>query len=98
MANCQGQILRRLDTVGVRGRNRPERIFQLLTYHTEETFPRFAEVLEVYERGLVCAESNDWRRAAESFREALSLCPGDRPSEIMLERARAAMVGRGPAR
>ncbi len=91
---AEGQIMRRLDTVGVRGRNRPERIFELMTYHTEETFPRMAEVMAAYERGLVLAEATDWREAADAFAGALALNRADRPSQIMLERARAAMAGR----
>jgi adenylate cyclase len=94
LAAGEGQILRRLDTVGVRGRNRPERIFELMTYHDEETFPRLREVLAAYGRGLVMAEAADWRGAAEAFAAALALNRRDRPSEIMLERARAALAGR----
>lgn len=96
LATQEGQILRRLDTVGVRGRNRAERIFELLTYYSDEAFPHMAGVLEAYDAGLVAQEAGDWRAAAEAFRQALALNPADRPSQIMLERARAALAARAP--
>jgi adenylate cyclase len=94
LANAEGQVLRRLDTVGVRGRNRPETIFQLMTYHSEETFPRMAEVMAAYEEGLVLSEAEDWRGAAGAFAEAHGLNKHDKPSLIMLERTRAVLEGR----
>ncbi|MDB5479889.1 MAG: cyaB 2 [Caulobacteraceae bacterium] len=93
-ANADSQVLRRLDTVVIRGRNRPERIFQLMTYHTEETFPRLAEVLAAYERGLACLDTEDWRAAADAFAAALALNADDHPSELMLARARAGLASR----
>jgi len=97
IANAGGQVLRRLDTVVIRGRNRPERIFQLLTYHTEQTFPHLAEVLAAYERGLACLDAEDWRGAVDAFAAALALNPDDHPSELMLARARAGLASRADA-
>jgi hypothetical protein len=36
-------------------------------------------------------QAQDWPAAAEAFAHALHLNPADRPSELMLERTRAAM-------
>jgi adenylate cyclase len=94
LANADGQVLRRLDTVVIRGRNRPERIFQLMTYHTEETFPRLAEVLVAYRLGLDCMDAEDWRGAVDAFAAALTINPDDHPSELMLARARAGLASR----
>jgi adenylate cyclase len=90
-ANAATQVLRHLDTVGVRGRNRPEKIYQVLSYHTEESFPHMGQVLAAYETGMACQQAQDWAGAAEAFSHALHLNPADRPSELMLERVRAAM-------
>ena len=90
-ANAETQILRHLDTVGVRGRNRPEKIFQVLSYHTEESFPHMHQVLDAYGEGMARQQVQDWPAAAEAFALALRLNPSDRPSELMLERVRAAM-------
>jgi len=93
-AVAASHVLRRLDTVAVRGRDRPERLYQLLTYHTEETFPHRDEVIAAYEAGLERLEAHDHAAAAGFFGRALALYPGDRPSQIMLERALAAMTAR----
>ena len=97
VANADSQRLRRLDTVVIRGRNRPERIFQLMTYHTEETFPHLAEVLAAYERGLACLDAENWRGAVDAFVAALALNSDDHPSELMLARARAGLASRADA-
>ena len=89
--------LRFLDTVTIRGRHRPERLYQLLTYHDEESFPRLREVLAAYERGLACQDRGDWRGAVAAFSEALALNPDDHPSELMLARSRAAVASQPEA-
>jgi adenylate cyclase len=90
-ANLSTQVLRHLDTVGVRGRNRPEKIFQVLTYHTEDSFPNMHAVLAAYNAGMARQQAQDWEAAADAFADALRLNPTDKPSELMLERARAAL-------
>lgn len=90
-ANMDTQILRHLDTVGVRGRNRPEKIFQVLSYHTEESFPHMHQVLAAYNHGMARQQAQDWSGAADAFTRALALNPADRPSELMLERVTAAL-------
>jgi len=77
--------------VGVRGRNRPERIFQVLSYHTEDSFPHMHQVLAAYNDGMARQQAQDWSGAADAFAHALALNPADRPSELMLERVRAAL-------
>ncbi len=91
-ANADHQILRHLDTVNVRGRKRPERLYQLLTYHTADSFPHLAEVIAAYGRGMACQACGDWPGAVDAFAEALTFNPDDRPSELMLARARAAVA------
>jgi adenylate cyclase len=90
-ANHGAQILRHLDTVGVRGRNRPEKIYQVLSYHTEDSFPHMDAVLAAYSNGMASQQAQDWASAADAFAHALHLNPADKPSELMLERTRAAM-------
>jgi adenylate cyclase len=79
-------ILRRIDSLRVRGRPEPVVIFEALDYHTEETFPRMAETLEAFNAGSVEYLARRWAQAAEAFRAALALNPGDRPSAIYMER------------
>ena len=91
-ANADTQVVRHLDTVNVRGRKRPERLYQLLTYHTEQSFPHMAAVVAAYGRGMACQAAGDWPGAVDAFGEAMALNPEDRPSEMMLSRARIAVA------
>ena len=84
----QNHVLRELDVIRVRGRKQPEKIFQLLSYHTEATFPHLKGVLEAYARGRAAIAARDWTAAAAAFEEALKLNPNDLPSKLMLERAK----------
>ncbi len=92
-AGGANQVLRRLDTVSVRGRGRPERIHQLLTYLDAAAFPHRDAVLAAYACGLESLEAGDAAEAAEAFARALTLNPEDAPSRLMFQRAKAAQAG-----
>ena len=83
------ELVRELDTIRVRGRARTERIFQVLSYHTEATFPNMHEVLRIYAEGMKCSRAGDWQGAIAAFEAALRHCPSDGPSARQLERARS---------
>jgi len=85
---ADGHVLRELDVIRVRGRKRPEKIFQLLSYHTEETFPNLKEVIAAYTRGREAIRARDFAGAVAAFKEALRFNPNDQPSLLMLERAK----------
>jgi len=69
----QPAILRRIDSLRVRGRKDPVIIFEALDYHTEQTFPRMAETLAAFAQGVVEYQAQRWAHAAEAFRAALVL-------------------------
>jgi adenylate cyclase len=87
----QGQVMRELDLIRVRGRKKPEKIFQLLSHHTDQSFPRLQELLAAYARGRACLLRRDWTGAIAAFEQALRLNSADYPSQLMLERTRALM-------
>jgi adenylate cyclase len=78
--------IRELDLIRVRGINAPVSIFEVLDHHTPSTFPNLDVVLPAFKEGLAHYRQRSWDRAAKFFSEALSACPGDRPSRIYLER------------
>jgi adenylate cyclase len=80
-------IVRELDLIRVRGRRKPEKIFQLMSGGDQQPFPNMDEVLTFYRRGRMRFLDRDWSGAAAEFGAALALNPTDRPSEIMLRRA-----------
>ena len=78
--------LRELDLIRVRGRQAPVSISEVLEHHTEQSFPRMDEVLFTFAEAVGHYRNRSWPRAEALFRQALAACPGDRPSQIYLER------------
>ena len=78
--------LRELDLIQVRGRKRPEKIFQVL--HENGGFVNGDAVVAAYAEGRAARLERDWPRAAAAFERALTLNPADAPSALMLERTR----------
>jgi adenylate cyclase len=74
--------LRELDVIRVRGRQQSSRIFQVLTGP-----PSAAS--EPYARGREALAARQWRKAVDAFEAAVAADPSDRPSALMLVRARA---------
>lgn len=76
--------LRELDLIRVKGRERPARIFQVLTPQR----PVDAAALEAYAKGREALAERRWQDAATAFDAAVRADPADHPSALMLERAR----------
>ncbi len=77
------QTLRELDTIRVRGRQRPVRIFQVLTKDAALS----PAALEAYARGRAAFGEERWADAVAAFEAALAAAPGERASRLMLDRA-----------
>jgi adenylate cyclase len=75
--------LRELDIIRVRGRQRPVRIFQVMT----EGAALSSTALEAYGRGRAALAEARWADAVAAFEAALAAAPGDRASRLMLDRA-----------
>jgi adenylate cyclase len=78
--------MREIDRVLVKGKTQPVLVYEVLDYYTEETFPSLIEVTSLFRDGLSQYRSRNWDAAIGSFRGALALNPGDRVSEIYIER------------
>jgi len=78
--------LRELDLIRVRGRQAPVSISEVLEHHTERSFPRMDEVRFTFAEAVGHYRNRSWQRAEALFRDALAACPGDRPSQLYLER------------
>jgi len=85
--------LRELDVIRVRGRQRPARIFQVMT----EQKPVAAAVLAAYARGRAALEKRRWAEAAKAFAAAVAADPDDAPSALMLQRAKSLVASPPPA-
>ena len=87
--------VRELDLIRVRGRQKPEKIFQLFSDQTDESFPYRDAVLAAYQSGRSRLLRRDWYGAIAEFEAVLKLNPADQPSRLMLERA-TALLARPP--
>jgi adenylate cyclase len=80
--------MREIDWVRVHGREQPVTLYEVLAYHTDESFPGLHAVLSAYEKGLALYRHREWQAAAECFAGALEANPDDSPARLFLERCR----------
>ena len=78
--------IRELDQIHAQGIEMPIRLFEVLDYHTEESFPRIDDVLAAFAEGLEHYRRQEWQRGAAAFSAALNANPNDRPTQIFLGR------------
>ncbi len=81
-------LLREIDLLRVKGKQRPVSVYEGLGHHNEASFPNMAETLAAFQAGLRLYRAKDWKRAMERFEAALRANPRDKPSQIYLERCR----------
>lgn len=79
-------LVRHVDLVAVKGRDRPLRIYELLGRAGAQLPSGQATCLTWYEKGLEDYLKRRWRDAIPLFEEALAHWPADGPSRLMIER------------
>ena len=80
--------LRDVDDVVVKGKTRPVKIYEVLDYHTDETFPHLMEVAGYFKEGRKAYGSGSWDLAIKLFGEALKLHPKDKLSQTYIDRCK----------
>jgi adenylate cyclase len=78
--------IRDVDDVIVKGKTEPARVFEVLDYHSDETFPNLMDVVGHFEEGRQSYRAGAWKRAVHSFETCLSLHAGDDLSRTYLDR------------
>ena len=78
--------MREIDLVVVKGKTKPVGVYEILDYHTEETFPHLMDVVNQFNDGVAKYRAARWDPAIKAFQEALRLNPNDKLSEIYIER------------
>ncbi len=78
--------VREVDRVIVKGKTQPVDVFEILDYHTEDSFPNIIEMLGHFRDGIQSYRSQQWNNAEKAFGEALALGPDDQLSKVYLER------------
>jgi CheY-like chemotaxis protein len=77
---------REIDRVIFKGKSKPIQIFEVLDYHTSESFPNMAAVLNIFNDGVRLYRQRKWDLAQAAFKEALRLNPSDSTSAMYLRR------------
>lgn len=81
--------IRDIDRVVVKGKTKPVEIFEVLDYHSEETFPNLMEVVNNFKGAREHYNHGDWDKAMGLFRECLKANPDDKLAQIYIERCEA---------
>lgn len=78
--------IRDVDLVIVKGKTEPVKIYEMLDYHSAESFPNLIDVVNYFTAGIEAYRSMDWQSAIGRFEKCLELNPDDGLSKTYLER------------
>jgi adenylate cyclase len=78
--------VREVDYVVVKGKQEPVAVYEVLDYHTEQSFPNLLEAVNYFKGGLAYYRKGQWDKAMETFRGALDLNPQDKLPHIYIDR------------
>jgi len=78
--------IRDVDLVVVKGKTKPVRIYEVLDYHTQDSFPNLMDVVNYFNEGIINYRAAAWNKAIASFEAALNMNPNDKLSRIYIER------------
>jgi adenylate cyclase len=80
--------VRDIDKVIVKGKTQPVGVFEVLDYHTPQSFPELMEVVNYFNDGVRLYRQRDFAGAIPRFESALARHPRDRLSETYIARCR----------
>jgi len=82
---------REIDSVLVKGKHQPVAIYEVLDYHTPETFPNLMEAVNYWNSGWKFYRLGDWDRAIRAFREAAVINVNDKLPPMYIQRCQHLM-------
>jgi adenylate cyclase len=77
---------REVDLVVVKGKTKPVSVYEVMDFHTEETYPRLTDALRQFRIGLAEYRKGHWQNAITFFDEVLSMNPYDKAAKMYVER------------
>ena len=77
---------REVDLVVVKGKTEAVGVYEVLDYHTPETFPNLMDTVNHFREGIRHYRAGDWDKGIRSFKEALAANPSDKLSQTYIER------------
>ncbi len=78
--------IRDIDDVVVKGKTKPVRVYEVLDYHTDATFPNLMDGVNHFAEARKHYRAGDWDKAVRSFKEVLKINPADALSDTYIER------------
>jgi adenylate cyclase len=79
---------REVDLVVVKGKTQPVAIYEILDYHTGETYPHLIDALGYFRDGLAKYRQGKWNDASKQFSEVVGMNPADKAATLYVERCR----------
>ena len=80
--------IRDVDQVIVKGKTEPVGVYEVLDYHTDETFPNLMEVVNYFNEGINYYRKRSFEKAVRQFESALRRHPADKLSQTYIDRCR----------
>ena len=77
---------RELDLVVVKGKTQPVAIYEILDYHSDESYPQMTDALRHFKAGLQKYRQQKWKDAKGEFGEVLALNDHDKAAKMYIER------------
>jgi adenylate cyclase len=77
---------RELDLVVVKGKTKPVAIYEILDYHTDESYPQMLDALRHFKSGLMQYRQQKWNDAMGEFNEVLVINANDKAAKLYIER------------
>ena len=78
--------IREIDRVIVKGKTEPVGIYEVLDYHSDESFPNLMEAVLYFKDAVGHYRKGNWQQAVSAFGEVLKLNPSDRLAQVYIER------------
>jgi len=78
--------LRDVDLVVVKGKTQPVGVYEVLDYHSEETFPNLMDTVNYFNEGVRQYRAGEWDKGIKQFKEALKANGTDQLSQTYIDR------------
>ena len=87
---------RELDLIAVKGKDQPDVIYEIIRPDGPSAMLKHPDALSCFNEAVALYRSMDWSNAVERFQALSDMAPGDRPTEIYLERSRTFIAAPPP--
>ncbi len=77
---------REVDHVVVKGKTQPVGVYEVLDYHTPQTFPNLMDAVNHFRDGIDRYRRGEWGSAIDAFRETLRANPDDALARTYIDR------------